>query len=62
LKRGRWRRSTTTWPHLAPNTTSISQPVDVGIGGVIKGKIKNYFEEWVIDNWENDDFVKYNEK
>jgi len=48
--------------YLAPNTTCVSQPVDVGIGGVIKGKIKGYFEDWVIDNWENNTFVKYNEK
>jgi len=48
--------------HLTPNTTSISQPVDVGIGGIIKAKIKNYFENWVIDNWESNNFYNYNEK
>ena len=48
--------------NLAPNTTCISQPVDVGVGGVIKGKIKNFFEEWVVDNWENNNFMKYDEK
>ena len=48
---------------LAPNTTPLTQPVDVGIGGVIKSKIKKYFEEWLIDSWESDDtFVVYNEK
>jgi len=49
--------------HLAPNTTAITQPVDVEIGATIKGRIKGYFEEWIVDSWDNKkDFFKYNEK
>ena len=44
---------------LAPNTTPICQPVDIGIGGVIKAKIKTFFQNWIIDNWEyNESFMK----
>ena len=50
--------------HLAPNTTCISQPIDLGTGGTIKTKIKRYYEEWVIDSWENNEgeFVKHDKK
>lgn len=50
--------------HLTPNTTCIAQPVDLGIGGTIKGKIKRYYEDWVIENWESNEkeFIKYNKK
>ena len=37
---------------LAPNTTPITQPVDISIGGTLKCKIKKYFEEWLIENNE----------
>jgi len=48
---------------LAPNTTPICQPVDVGIGGTIKSKIKKYFHESLIEIWEiTQDFFIYNEK
>jgi len=48
---------------LAPNTTPLCQPVDVGIGCIIKGKIKNYFQQWLIDSWENDaDFIQRHPK
>jgi len=48
---------------LAPNTTPICQPVDVGIGCVIKAKIKRYFEEWLIDKYDNDpEFIKKHPK
>lgn len=44
---------------LAPNTTPICQPVDVGIGGVIKAKIKSSFQNWLMDSWENNEnFMK----
>lgn len=48
--------------HLAPCTTPICQPVDVEIGGTIKAKIKSYYEEWLLNSWEENDFFKYNEK
>ena len=48
---------------LAPNTTCTCQPVDDGIGGTIKGKIKQYFNEWILDSLEaTEDFVSYDEK
>ena len=48
---------------LAKNTTPICQPVDVGMGGTIKSKIKKYYHEWVIDNWdEHNNFYTYNPK
>lgn len=47
--------------HFAPNTP-ICQPVDVEVGAVIKAKIKSYFEEWIVEGWETDNFAKYNAK
>jgi len=41
--------------HLAPSITPICQPIDIGVGSVIKGKIKKYHDEWVLNSWECDE-------
>lgn len=45
---------------LAPNTTPITQPIDINLTAAIKSKIKKYFHDWLIDN--EDKVITYNEK
>ena len=44
---------------LAPNTTSITQPVDFSIGRSLKAKIRQQFDDWLETNF--DEIVEYNE-
>ena len=37
---------------LPPETTPILQPIDVGIGRAFKSKIREYFHQYVIDNFK----------
>jgi len=48
--------------HHAPNSTLICQPVDVEIAAAIKAKIKSYFENWLVESWEEEGFYTFNEK
>lgn len=38
--------------NLPANATPICQPVDIQIGADLKAKMKNYFENWLIENEE----------
>src|SRR5690349_8816790 len=40
------------YTYLAPNTTPITQPVDIQIGRCIKANIKKMFEDWLLENEE----------
>lgn len=46
--------------NLVPNTTPICQPMDVMVGASLKGKIKRYFEDWLIENEET--IITFDEK
>ena len=39
---------------LPPNTTSILQPLDVGVNKTVKNHIKNEYMNWLINNFDND--------
>ena len=43
--------------HLAPNTTPICQPVDISIGRSLKSKVREQFENWLVNNFE--ELVEY---
>jgi len=45
---------------LAPNTTPICQPIDISVGRSIEIKIRNQFENWLIEKF--DFLVNYNEE
>ena len=53
LKKKEWNYMT-----LIPNTTAICQPIDISIGRSIKAKIRDQFENWLIDQF--DFLVSYN--
>jgi len=36
--------------HIPGGCTSLIQPVDVGINKPFKDRIKNYWEEWMVEN------------
>jgi len=56
------KENSISYLHLAPYTTPICQPVDIQVGAMIKGKIKYYFEEWLMENMENETLISYDEK
>ena len=40
---------------LPQNTTSILQPLDIGVNKLVKGHIKNEYINWLINNFNEDD-------
>jgi len=39
--------------HLPPNCTPIVQPLDVGVNGPFKAKIKQKFTDWLVNRYDD---------